>query len=184
MTPVRTKLDMYRRLLAGEFGNTMQVFDSLNHALASGVTPLGVRSLNPSDPIRIYWCPRLKLRRELERAGASYRKDLVFYSTDYGLESDRIVQGELKRDERGLCFYYSRLHFPMRIALEKDGRQTYGLTAEMTLRHFVRDNDPDGYDWLLHLLDEYRDHVVEFTTYRRRVGTHPAKTLIWECRLY
>jgi hypothetical protein len=175
---------MYRRLAAGEFGNTMQVFDGLDQALSSGISPLGVRCLNPGDPLKIYWCPRENLLSELRKHGAEFRHDLVFYSTDYGLERDRIVQGELCRSSNGINFFYSLAHLPMRVALEQSGVHLSGLNAQRTLQWYVQRSDPSGYDWLMSLLDLYPDHVIEFTTYRKPIGTHPARTLIWEVRLY
>lgn len=178
---IRTKRQMYQMLSAGRFGCTMPTFLNLEHALDSGVTPLGVRSLRIGDPVRLYWVPREKLVGELKRCGAYGRQDLIYYSTDYGAEDSRRVQGELCRLPGGIYFYHTFVHQPMRVALEQDGRHAHGLRAEMLLREHV---DEGPREWLYELLDTYPGCTVEFTSHRHPVGTLNQTIIIWEVRHY
>lgn len=178
---ITSKAQMYRMLARGDFGNAMPTFLDLDDALSSGVTPLGVRSLCVGDPTRLYWVPREELVGKMKEAGIYGRPNLMFYSTDYGMESSRRIQGELTREAGGLYFYYSHMHQPMRVALEQDGHHARGLAVNLLLRQHV---DPGGIDWLHELLDRYPGCVIEFTSYWHPVGTFNETTLIWEVRHY
>jgi len=178
---ITNKRQMYQMMAVGAFGNVMPTWLTLDAALASDAPFLGVRSLTVNDPVRLYWIRREDLREKMESAGILGRQDLIFSSTDYGMEADRIIQGEVTRGPWGLYFRHSFAPAPMRVAFEQDNRHATGLEAEMLLRRHV---DPHGVDWLMELLHEYENPVVEFTTYRNPVGTLHQQTLIWEVRHY
>jgi hypothetical protein len=97
-------------------------------------------------------------------------------------EESRTIQGELCRGPWGHYFYYTFAAGPMRWALEEAGRHAWGLEVLMLLRANV---DPSSLDDIMELLDEYPDHVVEFTSFTVPVGRIPGRqTLIWEVRKY
>lgn len=177
---ISTKRSMYRHLAAGHFGNYMPCWLTLEEAEQQDLETIGARSYDVGDPIRLYRLPRATMRQELSKRGALGR-DLIFYTTDYGLEAWRVIQGELMRDSGGLQLRYTFRAEPMRVALEMDERHASGLTALMLLRQHV---DPQGVDALMELLDEYDGAVVEFTSYRAPVGAFRHRTIIWEVRHY
>ena len=69
----------------------------------------------------------------------------------------------------------------MRESLEIGGVQCYGLEAATTLRHYL---DCDSIDHIESLMTRFPCHVVEFTTFRKRLGTQYEHTIIWEVRNY
>jgi hypothetical protein len=94
----------------------------------------------------------------------------------------QIFQGELTRNQYGLYLYASEYPDVMRVALEKAGREYTNLAAKFMLEKYV---DASSYDWLMELLEEYPDHVIEFTVFDNDVGIIPHRnTVIWEVRYY
>lgn len=93
-----------------------------------------------------------------------------------------VFQGEVRRSINHLDLYYSTIAKPMRDSLREGGKQAYGLKAGILLRYYL---DGPSYDWLQHLLGEYDNHVIEFSTYSVKWGTVPGmNTVFWEVRNY
>ena len=87
-----------------------------------------------------------------------------------------------KRDHRGLYLFYSRVPMTMRDALKSAPEEARGLKAKILLETLMPERD---YNWLMHLLDYYEDHVVEFSTYSVEFGVVLGfKTCYWEVRRY
>lgn len=91
------------------------------------------------------------------------------------------IQGEICRTHRGLEFQYSMVNLPMRSAMEGHAKHTHGLTALILIKHFCC---PSGHDCLMDLMDEYPDHVIEFTCFDIPCGARKWLTIIWEVRSY
>jgi hypothetical protein len=60
-------------------------------------------------------------------------------------------------------------------------RQYTGLRAKMLLERYL---DPSSLECVEDLLNEWPDHVIEFTAFDRTLGTLRRNTVIWEVRLY
>ncbi len=179
---ITNKRQMYAMMARGDFGNHMPFWLQLDQ-VPRDVKTVGIRSLRPNHPLRYPRVPRgelealvwAKLRDRL------WAGDLLFSSTDYGVEEYRTIQGELMRTPSGLYFYHAFYPAYMREALERDGRHAYGIKVNRILERYV---DASGIDHLHALLDEYDGCVVEFTAFRIPVGTLRTPTLIWEVRHY
>lgn len=178
--PVLTKRDMVRRYIAGEFGNrsptwnTIQEFYDeyrkvkglvhLRNRVAAGTTHY---NLEPEDAFM---------------AWLATDKPEDWYCSAMCPTEKTIFQGELRRDEQGLCLYYSGLAKPMREALAISSLHVTRLTAKLALQYHMC---PNSYDWTMTLLDRYPGHVIEFSTFSEPWGTIPGyNTVWWEIRMY
>lgn len=182
MTAITNKRRMYKLLMAGKLGNFAQVWGSLDEALSSGYTGIfSIRSLETSNPIRRYHVPYEELQATYDAIPAD-RKSAGMTFCQAPPDDKRTIQGELMRDVGGLYFFYSTLPLVMRDALDQDGKHARGLQAKMLLQHYL---EPVDYDMLMDLLDEYPDHVIEFSAFTVPVGVMPhRRTIIWEIRKY
>lgn len=136
-------------------------------------------------PIRYYKMPYAAFDTCVEAArilGVDCEKELIIQALENLLSAELIIQGELVRYDNKLCFFYSFMPEALRIAmLHPSARQVYGVDAEVILRDYVPAEDVDD---LKELLDLYPEHVIEFSTYSKRLGMFQRQTIIWEVRLY
>jgi len=179
--PVRTKVDFYRRFYAGEFGNHGLMWSSLEDWRSSGYRlPIAIRVLQQAGRCDYNIPPEAVAERTQQFYEAGWMN--LNWSAMAPLDCTTL-QGEVSRTERGLTLFCSRLNgLPMRPALAQGGEHHCGLSALMLLRQAC---DPDSLDWINYLLDEYVDHVIEFTCMDCNWGVFPGRnTVIWEVRRY
>lgn len=91
------------------------------------------------------------------------------------------LNAEATRASGELEMFYSTEPMHMRPALKGHGRQARGLTALIILRTLACER---GREVVEGLLDQYPDHVVEFTCMTKPYGTLGWKTVVWELRSY
>lgn len=186
--PVLTKADMYARLVAGEFGNTNPSWDGLDawlehklKGLHNAIPLWGVRSKRAGDP-------RTKLNVP--------REDVGSYCIQHGLMDANISpmvpaysvqwEGDVARDLAGAPGYLccgNRNPEPgsWRTHMKKP-REWRGSSALHLLRTVL---NPNSFDDLMVLLDEYPDHVVELSALNVCFGTVPGRNaVVWEVRRY
>jgi hypothetical protein len=187
--PVLNKTDMYRRLAAGEFGNTLQSWNDLDKWKAEapvGRWPLwGVRSeASRADP-------RFRLNVPAAEVGAYCRGHFpnggynltpmivdccvslraVVHECDYGHPFGTRV--DFVVGERGT---------PWREAFKKYGTHSHGVIARNLLELHLWPNDLAN---LRRLLRDYPKHAVELSACDRAVGVVPNRNSVcWEVRLY
>lgn len=92
-----------------------------------------------------------------------------------------LLNGEICRSEQHYTLFCSRVQDHMRPALRAGGEHLFGLTALLTLRAFACHR---GLHVIEELLDEFPDHIVEFTCLSKPYGTLGWRTVIWEVRNY
>ena len=183
--PVLTKRDFVRRYAAGEFGNASPTWDSvvewcsdepwerfgslyhIRNRIAGAATWYNV------DYRRLEWV--------WQEALAKFLSGQLYISAMAPTEKT-VLQGEVQRGLWGLDLYYTTVAKPMREALRVASYSVRGIIAVSLLRQHLC---PNSYDWLMHLLDSYPGHVVEFSTYSVEWGTVPGyNTVFWEVRKY
>ena len=190
--PVLSKANFVRRYAAGEFGNcsptwnTFEEFEDylnkrggyaevialpekfhLRNRVAGGVTHYD----KPAYTVYVLWSYQY-----VKGEGNNW------YCSMMAPTSSTVFQGEIERTHKGLALYYSTVRKPMRDSLREGGKQVYGVSANTLVRDLMPERDRE---WLMHLLDEYPDHVVEFSTYSKQFGTVPGfRTCYWEVRKY
>lgn len=189
MVRVENKRDMYTRLLAGEFGNTLpQWFDIRDWLLdPQGYKKYerwGVRSLTANDPRARLDVPRdevapwivttglvndgYQLSAMVDQAGSVQAELQVMKGSEPGL----YVEGNLA-PIAGNGQWRNHMRTP---------RVWEGTRGDVLLRSLLNDN---SYDDVRGLLDLYPDHVVEFTVLDVCMGTVPGRNaVVWEVRSY
>lgn len=180
---VTNKDAFYRRFLRGEFGNyspmwsTLEEWEKSNYKGKIAIRTKGVGTrcdyLVPYEQVydRV---------RSFERDG--YKRSDMHFSAMVP-DQDILVQGYASIcPYNGLEFYCAFTPKPMRQALSEDGVTYTGLTAHQIIKWGM---NASSWDWFQFLLDEYPDHVVEFTCLRYNWGVLPwDNTMFWEVRLY
>jgi len=187
VSPVLTKTDFVQRYNAGEFGNRSPTWNSLQEF------EVGLAKWANNDSL-------YHLRNRVAGGPTKYNVSEDHYCSalqwmlDNGVKPQDIyvsemcpthltqIQGEVMRTHEGLYLYYSQIKKPMRDSLREGGREAKGLRAKMLLEYYM---DTNSYEWLNTLLDQYSEHVVEFTTLSKCWGTNSGyNTLFWEVRYY
>lgn len=188
--PVLKKSDFVRRYKQGEFGNRSKTWETvddwlddtkksksnlfhLRNRVAGGETFYNLTSKELYG--RLYGWRRHRDWRWQER-------DKNWYISEMAPHDENLIQGEVQRTPSGLYLRYSTIKgLPMRDVLLK-GKHAYLLTALGLLQRYL---DTKSYEWLMYLLDEYEDHVVEFSSFSKCWGTIPGmNTVFWEVRRY
>lgn len=170
----------------GTFGNHLRQWNTVREVRQDGFKGLLMLRFRTS-------CGPVAKDLTVKQAGRVYRERLAdgwraedMYFNEVLENQDALVtiQGELQRTHAGLYLLYSQAPMRMREALATDPHHVFGLTADHLLRRYC---DPSSFDDLMELLDDYPDHVIEFTTCRCPVGSlveRGRNTIIWEVRLF
>lgn len=187
---VRTKAEMYRRLAAGAFGNTvLQYFDVAAWAASPDAVRYatwGVRTLTPGGPCRLN-CPRAEVAATAggfaaagHRVNVSLMIDAVCTVTAWLEAFDSaaglVVEGVEAPDTAGGWTWRNSMPDPAR------RRRWEGAAARCVLRRHL---NPNSLDDLAAVLDHFPGHVVEMSATDRCFGTVPHRnTVVWEVRGY
>lgn len=169
--------------MANKLGNRIRTFDTEQDLWESGYKGnVTVRYKEAGSPFCQYNVPWGRVSDWLARFVTIGAKRELFTFNESAPDQYMLTQGEFMHGTDGYCLYTSEEPLPMRKALANSGRQYYRLQALGRLKAFC---NPTSYDMILDLLDQYPDHVIEFSAYSRNVGLMPHhNTLIWEIRLY
>jgi hypothetical protein len=175
---IENKQQMYRLLRAGQFGNAMRVWGSIDSLESSDYRgEVSLRAVEASSPIRFYHVPFSDARATVERLNG-----LPLLINESPPDDKLTIQGEVMRAAGGCYLHYSYDPSAMKLALTKSGRHARGIEAAMILQETLT---PSDYDALQELLDAYPDAVVEFSAFRVPVGVLPRrKMVVWEVRHY
>lgn len=188
--PVLTKRDFVDRYRKSEFGNASPTWNTLEDFLKE------LESAGTTQ-IRREWRPNERFHLRSRIAGGPTYYNLFWHEcvNRWSLEKEPkdwyvsemapncyLLNAEVMQSERGLDLFYSTVNKPMREALREKSERVSGITSVLTLRRYL---DPNSLDWLYVLLERYRGHVVEFSTFARKWGTIPGyNTCFWEIRNY
>ena len=181
--PVLTKKDFVRRYEMGEFGNKSPTWNTLQEFLKTKLQRtdklVHIRNRVAGGPT---WyditanCVELWTQRIVD-SGKAKLNDLYF--SLMAPTHLTLIQGEVQQSCQHLDLYYSMVKLPMRQSLIEGGKQVSGLRAKLILELYL---DTPSLEWLNYLLQSYHAHVIEFSTYQRRWGTHNWNTVFWEVR--
>jgi hypothetical protein len=174
---ITTKSEMYRLLYGGRFGNYPRAWESLEAVLASGYGGhVSIRSLQTSNPVKLYHVPAAELSARVAALPPAHRDAGLVFSESPD-DSKRTIQGEWD----GFSLTYSFFKAPMRLAFERELLHAEGPRARWLLKHYL---DAADYEWLDDLIRDFPGHVVEFSGFSCRVGTHRRRCIFWEVRYY
>jgi hypothetical protein len=181
---IRDKQTMYKMLAAGDFGNTIPQYFSLDEWATASPTieQWGVRTLSPGGPCKLF-CHRDDVPAtvgEFEQAGhrvnISCMIDAVLTVTAWL---------EVYESPTGLVVYgieYPKKGTSWRKEMPYRGQHWQGSAACAILRKHMNANSLDD---LRVLLDSFTGHVVEFSACEQCFGTVPHRNCVtWEVRNY
>lgn len=179
--PVNSKEDFIVRYLHGEFGNRPKTWLDLE-SFKGEATPnklYHVRIAIKGYPKTFYNVPYENVEKVWNEATNLVGKDKLYIS-EMGPEDKKVFQGEIVQSPT-LFLKYNLLAMPMREAFEREVFYATGLNAKLLIRRYF---DINSYEWLEYLLENYPNHVVEFSTYAVCWGTLGWNTVFWEVRNY
>jgi hypothetical protein len=175
--PVLSKQDFVRRFTAGEFGNRLPTWNTVAEYLASDYQGLVHLRNRQAGGCTLYNQTREQVNNRYYAPGEDWYVSAMAPHEEYGT-----IQGEVQEGVWGLELTWAPARLPMREALAQGATYSIGLQAWELLVHHMNDL---SWEWLQTLLDEYRDHVVEFTCFSRCWGNTPGyNTIFWEVRKY
>jgi hypothetical protein len=179
---IKTKNQFYELSMKGLCGNTPKVWWSLDDFYSQQYRPMYVtlRSLKSNSS----FLKPIILVTELRDAIGDAANGTYVINEIPNPHLTRAIQGELTWVNGSWYLYYARSSEPMRKALEKDGRHTYGFTALNKIKSVATPSDFDDLMWIMDAYSEkYVYPVIEFTVFNCCVGSIRGRnTLIWEVR--
>lgn len=193
--PVLTKRDFVRRYKLGEFGNASMSWEIDEWLDEYKNYPILVRNkklyhLRNKRTSGDTFCS-LTERQLLGRLYGTGRhrdwrnqeKDEDWYISEMAPHQYNVLQGEAFYNVEGLeLFVSTEEDLAMRDALFSSGKRIKGVFAKLILQYLMPDRDRFH---LYNLLERYKDHVVEFSTFSVPWGTVPGfRTVYWEVRKY
>lgn len=189
-TAVTTKSDMYKRLAAGEFGNAIPQYFSVEEWRASGddrrFALWGVRSARTSmHPACRLNCPAAEVAAHVATHFADGPNISMMVDAVAGIGAwlevwdapgGLVVEGIERPDVAGGWTWRNSMKEPSR------RRRWEGVAARLVLARHLNENSRDD---LAALLDRYPDHVVEVSALDRCIGNVPHRNgVVWEVRAY
>lgn len=180
---VRNKVQMYRMLETGAFGNTTNQYftidDWKNSEEYRRYSVWGVRSLAPGGPCRLF-CPRDEVESTVLSFNCSFNISVMVDAV-----STVRLWAEIMDTPIGLSVYAiqnPKKGASWRKEMPSGGCTCIGLAALMLLQRYLT---PSSLADLKELLVTYPGHVVELSVFDRCMGSIPGRNaIIWEVRHY
>jgi hypothetical protein len=181
---VKTKQMSFELWHAGAFGNKLRSWNSLDELLLDkydGKVSMRYKGTITGKAFFCYEVPVKDIPQRMEQwINQGAIKQLITFNED-APDRNLILQGEIQRDWRTYSLTYSTEKEKMRIAI-KNARHASGVAATVIMTSCL---DPSSWSDMQALLDIYKDHVVEFSTYSQDLGSVLGRnTIIWEVRHY
>lgn len=179
------KSTMYRMLAAGEFGNTIPQYFSVQQWVNSGDADLydwwGVRTLRPGGPCRLN-CPTAEVAATAHGFGQPFNISLMVdrvatvtaWLEVWDSQTGLVVEGIEWPDVSAGWTWRNSMPDPAK------RRKWEGVAARLVLARHLNENSRDD---LWRVLEEFPDHVVEVSGLDRCVGRVPHRNgVVWEVR--
>lgn len=180
MTAPTSKIEFYRRYMAGEFGNRPKSWANVDELLADGWPidkPVSCRNFKVVGGLVVLAASLEEIRT---KNGGTF-DDLTF--VEPVPHHRNLIQGEISRGLGPLEMSYStRLHVSNRDCRSEFAKHVSGVEVYILLRHFMFASD---FENLMNLLEKFPEAAIEFSTFECCVGVLPmSNTIIWEVRNY
>lgn len=178
-TAITSKSEMYRRLNSGQLGHTIpsaETWEQLERMTAGGGR-FAIRSKTVNRGT-VFDLSAAEVRERV----ATLTPDSWNVSPMLN-DAHRICYGHLIDAVGGWHLHYSDTPKPCKLMPSVDGCEEKwkdGLAARLYLRSIM---DDTGWETLLRLLDDYPDHVIEFSVMTDAVHAFgPTRVIFWEVR--
>lgn len=179
---VKTKSEFYNLYHNGFFGNKVRTWNSYKDILKdnyNGQVSIRSKDIGWKTLFNINVKDVPEILNDLKQKNNSISK---FMFSETPPDNKMIFQGEIKRTEKGLYFYYSDLKLPMSIALKKKSKIIIGIRVLNMLKQNL---DSVSYEDIMDILNLFPDDVIEFSCFNCSVGVIPGRnTIIGEVRGY
>ena len=180
---ITSKEQMFKLANAGLLDNTLPSWHTQEEALASSCQSFVVRSLF-GGKYRKYNVKRQELSLaigDLIQEGAKL-EELVF--CEYLLKEHLVIAGDVIMYHNGdlrMTYSFDKTKIPRESILSSDAlHATDDKVEDVLWRHL----DRESYTTVMHLLDVWREHTVEFALYTYPVGRLRKPLIIFEIRCY
>lgn len=104
-----------------------------------------------------------------------------FYFNEPIDKNSVMLNAEVTQAYGGLTLTYATVQDHMRPALREHRKDASGLRALTIMRHFL---DAPGREVVEGLLEQFPNHVIEFTCMSKSYGTLGWQSVVWEVRNY
>lgn len=184
--PVLTKADMYPRLVAGEFGNTLPRFFTIREWRGSGAA--GRYRLWGVQHTTLPGFPGTRLNVESEKVEAliaekGFGRNYVISPMIHQVGHVQWEGDCYDHPERGLLCSGHFNPDPGSWRTHMKNPYLWEGTRAMLLLRLVL--NPNSFDDLMELLPHYPEHVFEFSALDCCFGTREGRnSIVWECRKY
>lgn len=177
--PVLSKADFVRRYARHEFGNHTQTWETLNEFVTDldrvdGLVHLRNRNAGGGT----YYNLR---PRDLSWVWSHEEDRSDWYASKMAPSDYTVFQGEVMWGIGDLDLTYNTLPLPMREGMTLGQKTAHGVTALFLMQRYLDDADWEHIQWLL---NNYLDHVVEFSVYSIPCGIYNRRMIVWEIRKY
>lgn len=183
---ITNKQQMYKMLAAGEFGNTIPQYFSIDDWDCSNqwqkYNYWGVRTMTPGGPCKLN-CHLAEVEHYAEKFQSAGHKINISCMVDQVCNVTMWM--EVMQNTYGVYLY--GIEYPSRGSSWREmmpyvGEHWIGVQANQMLKKHLNSN---SYDDLMILFDRYPDHVVELSALEQCFGTvQHRNTVVWEVRKY
>lgn len=177
--PIRSKQQMYRLLNSGQLGHTIpsaETWEQLDRMMANGGR-FAIRSKTVNRGT-VFDLSAAEVRERLAKMPPGSWNVSPMLQDEH-----RICYGHLLDAVGGWHLHYSDTPKPCKLMPSVDGceeKWKTGLDARLYLRSIM---DDIGWETLLRLVDDYPDHVIEFSVMTDAVHAFgPTRVIFWEVR--
>lgn len=179
MVAILDKQEMYRRLNAGKLGQTLPAAETIDDAKRLLKMPglFAVRTKQAGGKCTFSMTPDAAMSLIKRLPAGSWNLSPMLDDTK------RVCYGHLHDDHAGWNLHYSDDPKPCRLKFTLDGchqKNICGILARVYLQTIM---DNTGWENLNRLIEEYPDHIIEFTVMASSLDAFgPSNTIFWEVR--
>lgn len=180
MNNILNKKQFYKLWLNGALGNKINTWNTYKELIKSGhKKPVGLRSINQNNRFCFLYVNICDIKDLIKRNHLN-EKDIIYceHAPD---GTNLIMNGELCELPDGLYLNYNTEMVTMRQAIP-NFKSIQGLKCKLYLKEIL---NPNSYNDLMFLINEYPDHIIELSVYNIDLGFLPNQNMIiWEVRRY
>lgn len=179
MTPITSKQEMYQRLNSGMLGHTLKAAETREQVaeMLKLPGPFAIR-FKQAGGRTVFNLTAAEVTERLKTVPEG-----MYNVSGMVIDENRLCYGHLLDGPGGWFLHYSDDPKPCKLLPSVDGckeKFRQGLDARLYLQTIM---DDIGWETLTRLVEEYPDHVIEFSVLATRFDAMgPSNTVFWEVR--